>query len=181
VPRVVPPIRPSAALIAALVIVPGVAAAQQLTVRARDVSPPVAATPAPSWGAPPSGGGAWGQQAPRGAAAAGGAWSAWPKESAWRGGQGTRAPGFTGDGQVARVGGVFPAGAVPFTTGGGVAVAPAPGRGVAWFPPRLVSLLLPTCDAWGNCWRQPTQVTAVWHAGWQRYVWVDGAGRVWPL
>jgi hypothetical protein len=89
--------------------------------------------------------------------------------------------GFTNQGQVAAIGQPFPVGAVPFSTGGGVVVAQPPTVAGGYFPPRVVVLLLPTCDRFGNCWRQPTQVTAVWHAPWQRYVWIDAAGQAWPL
>ncbi len=147
-----------------LVIGASAASAQQMTVRARDVStpPPAVATPSRPWGAPPAGGGAWG---------------AWPRAEEWRASQRAPAQRFSGQGQVAAIAQPFPTSVVPFGTQQGVAVAPTG----AWYPPRLVVLLLPTCDGWGNCWRQPTQVTAVWHGAWQRYVWIDAAGRIWPI
>ncbi|MCU0634379.1 MAG: hypothetical protein MUE41_05865 [Gemmatimonadaceae bacterium] len=154
-------------------------AAQQMVVRGRDMSPPAVATPTRPWGAPPSGGGAWGATARVTPDAPGGPWSAWPRAGEWRDRRPDRA--FTNQGQVAAIGQPFPAGVVPFTTGGGVVVAQPPVVAGAYFPPRVVMLLLPTCDGFGNCWRQPTQVTAIWHAPWQRYIWVDAAGRAWPL
>jgi hypothetical protein len=143
------------------------ASGQQMTVQARDMSrpPPSVATPTRPWGAPPSGGGAWG---------------AWPRGDAWRG-TSPRPPAsaFTGQGQVAAVGQPYPTGVVPSHRWSEPQRTGSPGG--AWYPPRLMVLLLPTCDGWGNCWRQPTQVTAVWHGPWQRYVWIDGAGRIWPI
>jgi hypothetical protein len=152
----------------ALALCAGEASAQQLSVHARDVSvrstAPAVATPTRPWGAPPAGGGAWG---------------AWPRGDAWRGGSRTPATPFTAQGQVAAVGQPFPVGVVPSRGWSEPQRVGSPGG--AWYPPRVVVVLLPTCDAWGNCWRQPTQVTAVWHGQWQRYVWIDAAGRYWPI
>lgn len=163
------------------------ASAQQMTVRARDVSPPSPVV-APSGGMPSGGvagrGGPYGGVASGGGrrevGGAGGPWSAWPSREAWRTG-GAPAERFTGQGQVAAIAQPGPLGAVALPPGAAAGGVGAGAQRGAWFPPRMAVVLLPTCDGWGNCWRQPTQVQAVWHSGWQRYVWIDRAGNFWPL